>query len=95
MKHLNRGFQVVIGESHDIGVGAVAEHDSLLLQNPSKRADIIAQSRSPFEVQRFGCGIHLTLEVTGKAISPPGQEVAEVKNDLAVFLGAHTTDTGC
>ena len=34
MEHLDRGFQLVVGERHDISVGAVAEDHGLLLHGP-------------------------------------------------------------
>ena len=42
VEHLHRGLEVVLGEGDDVGVGAVAEHDSLLLHRPAQRFQVVA-----------------------------------------------------
>ena len=92
VEHLHRGFQLVVGESHHVGVGAVAEHDGLLLHGPLQRAEVVAQPRGPFEIELLGRGVHLLFELAGEPVGLAGQEVAEVQHDLAMLFGADPAD---
>ena len=56
--HLER----VLGQRDHVGVGAVAEHDGLLLQRPGQRAEVVAQPGGLLEVERLGGGVHLPLD---------------------------------
>ena len=47
VEDLDGGLQLVLGEGDDVGVGAVAEDDGLLLQRPPERAEVVA-SRAAF-----------------------------------------------
>ena len=88
MENLHRRLQLVVGECHDVGVGAVAKHHRLLLQGTFQRPDVVAQPGRALEIKFGGSGIHLPLQLPDEAIGPPRQEVAEVTHDPAVFLGA-------
>ena len=92
VEHLNGGFQIVVGESDDVSVGAVAEHDGLLLQGPLQRTEVVAQPCGAFEIQIFGRGVHLLFQTAGEPVGLAGQEVAEVQHDLPVLLGADPPD---
>ena len=94
VEHLHRGFQVIVGECDNVGIGAVSEHDRLLFQYPLNRTDVIAQPRRPLKVEFCSGGIHLALQITGKAVGPARQEVTEVTHDPAMFLRADSADTG-
>ncbi len=94
MEHLDRGLEIVVGEGHHIGIGAVAENHRLLLQGPLERTEIVAQAGGPLEVELFGRRIHLTFQVAGESVGPAGEEVAEVGHDRPVLLGGHSPHTG-
>ena len=51
VEHLDGGFEVVVGERHHIGVGAVTEHHGLLLQGPAQRRQIVTQPGGTLEVE--------------------------------------------
>ncbi len=94
VEHLHRGFQVIVGECDDISIGAVSEHDRLLFQYSFDRTDVITQPRRPLKVEFCSGGIHLALQITGKAVGPTRHEIAEVTHDPAMFLRADSADTG-
>ena len=95
MKHLNRGFQIVVGEGNHVSVGTVAEYDGLLLHGPLHRGQVVAKPGGPFEIELLGRGIHLLFQVAGKAVGLAGQEIAKVLHDLAMLLGTDPADTRC
>ncbi len=93
VEDLHRGLQLVLGERDDVGVGAVAEHHGLLLHGAAQRPDVVAQPRRALELQLL-CGLrHLALELPDEVVGAPGQEVAEVLDDVAVLVGVHATHT--
>ena len=94
VEHLDRRLERVVGERDDVGVGAVAEHDRVLLHRPPQRADVVAQPGGPLVVLRVGRGAHLRLEPAGEPLGLAGHEVAEVVDDLPVLLGADPPDAG-
>ena len=51
VEDLDRGLQRVVGERDHVGVGAVAEHDRLLLHRPAQRGEVVAQPGGPLELQ--------------------------------------------
>ena len=51
VEDLDRDLERVLGQRHDVGVGAVAEHDRLLLERPVERPEVVAQPRGPLEVE--------------------------------------------
>ena len=89
MEDLHGRFQVVVGERHHVGVGAVAEHHGLLLHGPLHGGDVVPQPGSPLEVQQFGGLVHLLFHVTDQPVGLAGEEVAEVLDDLPVFVCGH------
>ena len=89
VEDLHGDLERVLGERDHVGVGAVAEHDRLLLQRPVQGAEVVAQPRGPLEVQRVGGGVHLLLDAPDERAGLAGHEVAEVVDDRAVLLGAH------
>ena len=92
VEDLHGGLEVVAGEGHHIGVGAVAEHHRLLLKSPLEGTEIVTQPGGALEVELLSGGIHLTFQVAGETVGPTGQEVAEVRHDAAVLLGADPAD---
>ncbi len=62
VEDLDGDLERVLGERDHVGVGAVAEHDRLLLQRPLHGAEVVAQPRGPLEVLRVGGGVHLLLD---------------------------------
>ena len=89
VEDLHRHLERVLGERDDVGVGAVAQHDRLLLQGAVEGAEVVAQAGGLLEVERLGGGVHLPLEALGEGRGAAGHEVAEVVDDLAVLLGRH------
>ena len=79
----------------DVGVGAVAEHDGLLLQRPVERPEVVAEPGGPLEVhaRRTAAYISFSMRLTNSAVLP-GHEVAEVLDDRAVLLGADLAHAG-
>ncbi len=94
VKHLNGRLQFVVGECHDIGVRAVAEHHRLFLQSPLQRTEVVTQTGGALEVELLGRGVHLAFQVSGEPVRPAGQEVTEVRHDGSVLLGGHPADAG-
>ena len=94
VKDLHGGFQVVVGERDDVGVGPVAEHHRLLLQRTLERTDVVAQAGGPLEVQLCRGGVHLPLQVARETIGLAGQEIAEVHHDLPMLGGADPINAG-
>ena len=62
VEDLDGRLERVLGEGDDVGVGAVAQHDGLLLHGPLQRPDVVAQPRRPLVLLRVGGGAHLALE---------------------------------
>ena len=46
VEDLHRGLELVLGEREDVGVGAVAEHDGLLLDRRARSAPMSSRSRA-------------------------------------------------
>ncbi|CAM2932428.1 hypothetical protein SAXI111661_09050 [Saccharomonospora xinjiangensis] len=92
MEDLHGRFEFVVGEGDDVGVGAVAEHHGLLLHRPAQRAEIVAKPGGPLELQRLGRLGHLPLKPADHDVGAAREEVAELLDDLAVFLGRHPAD---
>ena len=62
VEDLHGGLELVLGEGDDVGVGAVAEHDRLLLHRPAQRLEVVAQPGRALELE-LGAGLaHLPLE---------------------------------
>ena len=83
VENLHGHLEFVGGERDDVGVGAAAEDDGLLLQRPPQRADVVAQPRRGLEVQLLRCRAHPILQLAHEPVGAPGEEVAEVFNDAA------------
>ena len=56
VEDLDGGLELVLGERDDVGVGAVAEHDRLLLHRAAQRLEVVAQPGGPLELQ-VGAGL--------------------------------------
>jgi hypothetical protein len=72
VEHLHRRFQLVVGEGHHVGVGAVPEHHGLLLHRPLQRAEVVTKPRGSLEAELLGRGVHLLLQLAGKPIRLAG-----------------------
>lgn len=94
VEHLHRGLEVVVGERDDVGVGAVTEYHGLLLQRPPQRRQVIAQPGGPLEIQHLGGRGHPVLEFAREAVGLTGEEITEILDDLAVFVGADPAHAG-
>jgi hypothetical protein len=84
----------VVVESEDIGVSAVSEHDSLLLQHAVQRGEVVAVLRRlfiPLTPRRIS---HSALEITGEPSRIARHECQEVVDDLPVLIDADPTHTG-
>ena len=92
VENLHGHLEFVGGERDDVGVGAAAEDDGLLLQRPPQRADVVAQPRRGLEVQLLRCRAHPILQLAHEPVGAPGEEVTEVFNDVAVLLGTDPPD---
>ena len=88
VEHLHRRLELVVGERHHVGVGAVAEHHGLLLHRPLERAKVVTKAGGSFEIELVGRGVHPLFQLAGKPVGFAGQEVAEVCHDLAMLLGS-------
>ena len=93
MEHLHRRLEFVVGERDHVGVGTVAEHHGLFLHRPLQRAQVVTKARRPLEIELFGRGVHLLFQFAREPVGFARQEVAEVRDDLAVLLGTDPTDT--
>ncbi len=85
VEDLDGGFELVLREGDDVGVGAVGQHHRLLFHGPAQGADVVAQPRRAFvALVRRGLG-HLALEGADVPAGLPGHEVAEILDDAPVF----------
>ena len=92
VEDLHGSFQLLVGEGHDVSVGAVTQHHRLLLQRPPQRGDVVAQPRGPLEIQFRGGGSHLVFNVTDQSVGLTCKEVAEVTHDPPVLRRTHPAD---
>ncbi len=92
VEDLDGDLERVLGQRDDVGVGAVAEHDRLLLQRPLQRAEVVAQPGRALEVLGVAGLVHLALDALDERTGLAGHEVAEVVDDLAVLVGRHVAD---
>ena len=92
VEHLHGGLELVLGEADDVGVGAVAEHDGVLLQRPLEGAQVVAQPGRALVVELAGRGLHLALDAPGVGRGLAGEEGAEVLDDAPVLLGVDPAD---
>ena len=53
VEDLHRRLELVLGDGDDVGVGAVGQHDGLLLHRPGQRADVVAQPGRPLVLLRL------------------------------------------
>ena len=93
VEDLDGGLEVVLGEGDDVGVGAVAEDDGLLLHRPAQRLEVVAQpgGQLELEVRRWPRAIRRSSRlIIGVGLA--GHEVAEVVDDLAVLVGGDPAD---
>ena len=67
VEDLDRGLELVLGDADDVGVGAVGEHDGLLLRGPGERPDVVAQPGRALVVLRLRGVGHLPLEALDEA----------------------------
>ena len=70
------GFQLVLRERDDVGIGAVAEDDGLLFHRPVECADVIAQSRRAFVLLAARCVPHLAFERESAVLCAAAELVA-------------------
>ena len=95
MEYLHRHLQVVGVDGDDVGVGAVTEHDGLLLHRPAQGVDVVAQPGRPLEIEILGSRGHIPFELMDQLVGAAGQEVAEVTDDASVLVGRDTVDARC
>jgi hypothetical protein len=62
VEHLYRRFKLIVGESDDVGVGAVREDNRLLLHGTAQRADVVTEPGGAFIVLGIGGLAHLAFE---------------------------------
>ncbi len=94
VEDLDGGLQRIFGQGDDVGVGALPEHDRLLLQRPLQRLDVVAQPGRPLVFLLGGGLAHLLLQPLDEAGGVAGHEVAEVFGQVAVLVGADPADAG-
>src|SRR5690606_35942582 len=57
VEDLDGNLEVVARERHEVGVGAVAEHDGLLLECLAQRPEIVTQARCGLEIEFLRGGL--------------------------------------
>ena len=92
VEHLDGRLELVLGERDDVGVGAVAEHDGLLLQGAAQRLEVVAQPGGELELEVVARLVHPPLEPLDHHVGLAGHEVAEVVDDLAVLVRGDPAD---
>ena len=92
VEDLDCGLERVLGERDDIGVGAVSQHDRLLLDGALEGLDVVAEPGGPLVVLVGGRDLHLLLQPAQVGTRLPGHEVAEVVDDRAVSRGVDAAD---
>ncbi len=93
VEDLDGGLEVVVGEGEDVGVGAVAEHDGLLLQRPLQRADVVAQPGGPLEVELGGGLAHLASRAARRSASVLPAMKSQKSSAIARCSSASTRPT--
>ena len=93
VEDLHRRLERVLGEGDDVGVGAVAEHDRLLLHRALERLDVVAQPGRPLVLLVGRGDLHVLLEAAQERRGLAGHEVAEVVDDLRGAPSASTRPT--
>ncbi|SKU87305.1 Uncharacterised protein [Mycobacteroides abscessus subsp. abscessus] len=68
VEHLDGSFQLVVGERHHIGIGAIAEDHGLPFQRSLQRGNVVAQPGGPLEIEFLGGLVHLAFHVAGQTI---------------------------
>jgi hypothetical protein len=72
VEDLHGRLELVLGEADDVGVGAVAEDDGLLLQRAVERADVVAQPGRAFVLLLLAAFfISISRRRTKRAVEPP------------------------
>ena len=92
VEHLDGDLQRVLGDRDHVGVGAVGEHDGVLLHRLGERADVVAQPGGELELELVGGLVHLPLEALDVHPGLAGDERAEVLDDVPVLLRADPAD---
>lgn len=87
MEDLYGGFQLVLGDGDQIGVGGVREHDRVLLQGPLERPYVVTQPGRLLVLHLIGGRRHLLLQAADVGAGAAYHEVAELLGQFAVFLG--------
>ena len=94
VEDLDGSLERVLGERDDIGVGAVGEHDRLLLDCALEGPDVVAEPGGPLVVLVGRGDLHLLLQPAQVGTRLPGHEVAEVVDDRPVRRGVDAADAG-
>src|SRR5262249_36780821 len=95
VEDLDRGFELVFHQPDHVAVGAVRQHDGLLLKRPLQCLQVIAQpgrELDPLGRRRLA---HLCLEPLGELPRLAGHEVAELLGEPHVLVRADPADARC
>ncbi len=92
VEDLHAHLEVVLGDADDVGIGAVVEHDRVLLQCPGERAEPVAVPRGVLVLLPLGGLPHLPLDGAHIRLRLPGEERAQVLDERAVVVGLDPTD---
>ncbi len=92
VEHLDGRLELVPHEREHVRVGAVAEHDRVLLRRALERGDVVAQPCRGLVLHRGGGLVHLALEPAHEPLRVARHEVAEVLGERLVVLGRDAPD---
>ncbi len=94
VEDLDGGFELVLGDGDEVGVGRVREDDGALLHGALERLGVVPQPGRTLVLHVFGRPHHVLLQAADVGARTAGHEVAEVLGQLAVLLGGDPSDTG-
>src|SRR5699024_7182237 len=92
VEDLDGGLQLVGVDGDEVGVGAVAEDDGLLLHDLVDRLEVIAQTGRALELELPGGLLHLPGELPDHLVGVAVHEGDETVDDVAVLLRGHAPD---
>ena len=94
VEDLDGGFEFVLGDRDQIGVGGVGEHHGALLHGPLERPYVVPQPGGAFVLHLLGGLLHPALQAADVGAGAAGHEVAEFLGEFVVLLGGDPPDTG-
>ena len=94
VEDLHGGFEFILVQGEDVGVGALGEDDGVAFEDLLERDDVVADPRRPLVVQFRHGGGHVLFQPRDERLGLAAHEGAEVLGQGAVVLGRDAADAG-